>query len=108
MSSEIFHTVAQVGDVPEGQGLSVEVDGLMIALFHDGGQYYAMDDNCPHQGMPLSDGIVSDRTVECSWHGWRFSLESGKWLDSPRTCVKTYPVRVEGSDIKIGVRNDSQ
>lgn len=103
MSTETFHTVAQVGEVPEGQGLAVEVDGLMIALFHDGGQYYAMDDHCPHQGAPLSDGLVYDKSVECSWHGWRFSLESGKWLDSPRTCVKTYPVRVEGTDIKIGI-----
>jgi len=103
VSTETFHTVAQVGEVPEGQGLAVEVDGRMIALFHEGGQYYAMDDCCPHQGAPLSDGLVYDKSVECSWHGWRFSLESGKWLDSPRTCVKTYPVRVEGTDIKIGL-----
>jgi nitrite reductase/ring-hydroxylating ferredoxin subunit len=73
----MFHTVAQVGELAEGQGMPVEVDGRMIALFLDGGQYYAMDDCCPHQGAPLSDGIVYEKSVECSWHGWRFSLESG-------------------------------
>jgi nitrite reductase (NADH) small subunit/3-phenylpropionate/trans-cinnamate dioxygenase ferredoxin subunit len=41
--------------------------------------------------------------VTCLWHGWRFSLEDGRWLDSPRTCVGTYPVRVVGDEIQVSV-----
>lgn len=105
MGSEAFHTVAKVGEIPEGQGLAFEVEGRMIAVFLDNGEYYAIDDCCPHQGAPLSDGIVYDKSVTCTWHGWRFSLTDGKWLDSPRsrTCVRTYPVRIEGDVIQVGI-----
>ena len=98
-----FRTVARVGDVEEGVGLPVEVGDRPIALFLDEGRYFAMDDVCPHQGMPLNDGLVEGKTVTCTWHGWRFSLEDGSWLDSPRIKVGTYPVRVVGDEIQVAV-----
>ena len=98
-----YQTVANVGDVAEGTGLPVEVNGRAIALFLVDGDYFAIDDQCPHQGAPLCDGVVFDRTVTCTWHGWRFSLEDGRWLDSPRIRIGTYPVRVEGDQIQVAV-----
>lgn len=105
MSSDSFRSVAKVGEVPEGQGRVFEVDGRMIAVFLEQGKYYAIDDACPHQGAPLSDGVVFDKCVTCTWHGWRFSLEDGRWLDSPKGRIKLacYPVRVEGDDIQVSV-----
>jgi nitrite reductase (NADH) small subunit/3-phenylpropionate/trans-cinnamate dioxygenase ferredoxin subunit len=105
LSEEKYHTVAKVGEIAEGRGHSVIVEGLPIAVFLEGGTYYAIDDTCPHQGAPLADGIVFDKSVTCSWHGWRFSLENGCWLDSPksRTRVGTYPVRVVGDEIQVSV-----
>jgi nitrite reductase (NADH) small subunit/3-phenylpropionate/trans-cinnamate dioxygenase ferredoxin subunit len=103
LSAETFHTVARVGEIPEGEGRPFEVDGRMIAVFREGDRYYALDDVCPHQGAPLSDGIVEDKCVTCTWHGWRFSLQDGRWMDSPRTRVPCYPVRVVGEEIQVGV-----
>ena len=101
--NERFHTVAKVGEIPEGQGRAFEIDGRIIAVFMDGGRYYAIDDTCPHQGAPLSDGIVFDKTVTCTWHGWRFSLEDGRWLDSPRTRVGSHPVRLMDDEIQVSL-----
>lgn len=95
--------VASIGEVPEGEGRAFEADGRMIAVFLQNGTYFAMDDCCPHQGAPLSDGEVQDGVVTCAWHGWRFGLADGRWLDSPRTCVTTYPVRVIGDRIEVGL-----
>jgi NAD(P)H-dependent nitrite reductase small subunit len=98
-----YQTVAKVGEIPEGEGRPFEVDGRAIAVIRDGESYYAVDDHCPHQGAPLSDGCVGDRVVTCSYHGWRFSLEDGRWLDSPKSKIRigTYPVRVEGNEIQV-------
>jgi len=96
-----YQTVARVGEIPEGEGRPFEVDGLAIAVILDGGTYYAIDDQCPHQGAPLCDGLVLDKTIACTWHGWRFSLEDGRWLDSPGIRIGTYPVRVEGEEIQV-------
>ena len=105
VSSATFHAVAKVGEIPEGQGRVFEVDGRLIAVFQAGGEYYALDDACPHQGAQLSDGVVYDvdRSVTCTWHGWRFSLEDGRHLEGSRCRVATYPVRVEGDAIQVGV-----
>ena len=99
--AEHFQTVAQVSEVIEGQGFPVDVDGRPIALFLTDGQYFAIDDSCPHNGAPLCDGSVTGREIICSWHGWRFNLETGKRLDNPRGQVGTYPIRVVGDEIQV-------
>jgi nitrite reductase (NADH) small subunit len=101
--SGTYQTVARVGEIPEGEGRPFEVDGRAIAVILDRGAYYAIDDTCPHQGAPLCDGIIMDKTVTCTWHGWRFSLEDGRWLDNPRSklTIGSYPVRVEGDVIQV-------
>jgi nitrite reductase (NADH) small subunit/3-phenylpropionate/trans-cinnamate dioxygenase ferredoxin subunit len=103
VATEQFHTVAKVGEIPEGQGRMFDVDGVMVAVFLEGGQYYALEDACPHQGLPLNDGILFDKSVTCRWHGWRFSLEDGRHLDGSRVRVAAYPVRVEGDEIQVCV-----
>lgn len=107
MSEGTYQTVAKVGEVPEGGGFPVEVEGRPIAVIMDQGTYYAIDDTCPHQGAPLCDGMVSEKTITCTWHGWQFSLEDGRWLDSPRIKIGTYPVRVVGDEIQVLVPPDA-
>ena len=100
---EQFHTVGRVGEIEEGRGQPFEVAGRVIAVFLDEGQYYAIDDACPHQGAPLCDGIVANQTVTCTWHGWCFRLTDGRWVDNPRVLVGTYPVRVVGDEIQVRI-----
>jgi nitrite reductase (NADH) small subunit/3-phenylpropionate/trans-cinnamate dioxygenase ferredoxin subunit len=103
LPGETFHTVARVGEVVEGEGRLVEVEGRMIALFLEDGVYYAIDDLCPHQGASLAEGMVFNRSVTCNWHGWCFSLEDGRHLGGTQCRVATYPVRVVGGEIQVGV-----
>lgn len=74
-----------------------------VLLFRDAaGQIHALKDICPHRGIPLSYGRVVNDTVECPYHGWKFSgdgvcreipsLCSGQDLDCTKIKVKTYPV----------------
>ena len=52
-----------------------------------------IDDQCPHKGGPLSDGIVHGNAVTCPLHNWVFSLESGKAQGADEGTVRTYPLR---------------
>jgi phenylpropionate dioxygenase-like ring-hydroxylating dioxygenase large terminal subunit len=47
------------------------------------GRAFAMRDNCPHRGMPLSHGRFDGKTVECSYHGWRFDACTGQCVEIP-------------------------
>ena len=45
-----FVTVAKVGDIPAGQGQAFAVNGRMVAVFNENGNFSAIDDFCPHMG----------------------------------------------------------
>jgi nitrite reductase (NADH) small subunit/3-phenylpropionate/trans-cinnamate dioxygenase ferredoxin subunit len=98
-----FHTVARVGDLGDGEGLTVTVGTKLIALFRENGQYFAIDDTCPHMGASLSGGYLQGGIVTCPWHAWRFRLADGAWADNPRIKIGCYPVRVEGETIQVQV-----
>ena len=49
-----FVTIAKVGSIPEGQGITVPVGERLVAVFNSGGQYKAIDDTCPHMGASLA------------------------------------------------------
>jgi nitrite reductase (NADH) small subunit len=98
-----FRTVCRVGDVAEGEAKAFAINGKLIAVFCQGGQYFAIDDVCPHMGASLSEGFVEEGVVTCPWHGWRFRLCDGAWADSPRVKTGWYPVRVENNEIQVQV-----
>jgi phenylpropionate dioxygenase-like ring-hydroxylating dioxygenase large terminal subunit len=47
------------------------------------GKAFAMRDSCPHRGIPLSYGRFDGKTVECSYHGWRFEACTGQCVEIP-------------------------
>ena len=101
-----FRTVCRVGEVLEGEGKTVEIAGKLIAVFLHQGQYFAIDDVCPHMGASLSGGYVENGTVTCPWHAWRFRLCDGAWADYTKIKIGSYAVRVAGDDIQVEVPAD--
>lgn len=98
-----FHTVCRVDELLEGESRMFEVANKLIAIFRQEGQYFAIDDTCPHMGDSLSQGYVENGIVTCPWHAWRFRLADGAWADNPRIKIGSYPVRVMNGDIQVQV-----
>jgi nitrite reductase/ring-hydroxylating ferredoxin subunit/metal-sulfur cluster biosynthetic enzyme len=100
--SDRFMTVAKVGEIPEGGVKVVRVDDEPVAVFHVGGQYYALADRCTHDGGELSDGDLDGHVVECARHGARFDIRTGAVLAMPATgAVPRHAVRVIGDQIQV-------
>ena len=108
-----FVKVAKKSELPEhdgsleeveGKGTLVEVEGHRIALFNLGGEVFAIDDTCTHEGGPLSEGTVQGDQVICPWHGSRFSIVSGEAQALPAMeGVASYKVRVTDDDVEVEV-----
>ncbi|MEM6654960.1 MAG: nitrite reductase small subunit NirD [Planctomycetota bacterium] len=99
-----FETVAKVGEIPEGEGKTVLVNRRMVAVFCHGGDYFAIDDLCPHQGASLGAGAVDNRgAVACPWHAWRFDIRDGGWCDNPSLKVAAFETRVVGDEVQVAV-----
>jgi nitrite reductase/ring-hydroxylating ferredoxin subunit len=84
------------------------------------GRFFALKNVCPHQGAPLSEGVlVAELTacrpgeyafdaehphVRCPWHGWEYDLATGQsTYDPAHDRVRAYAVSVEdGSEVLAG------
>lgn len=82
--------VASAFAMPPGSRRLVTVDGRRILVVVDGDGVHALLDECPHYGVPLSDGRLRNGVVECPWHGWRFDVRTGECLHN-RSAVTTFP-----------------
>jgi len=99
-----FVRVGRVKDVPEGRPEVFDVEERRIAVYRLEDGFYAIDDICTHDGGPLADGDVDGDQVICPRHGARFSIKTGAALTFPAiTPVESYPVRVEGEELLIGI-----
>ena len=98
-----FITVAKTSDISEGQASAFAVNGRMVAVFNEGGDFQAIDDTCPHMGASLAGGYMEDGIVTCPWHAWRFKICDGTWCDNPRVKIDAFEVRVEGEEIQVRV-----
>lgn len=85
--------LCEVDDVPFGEGRSVSVGEQRIAIFYTAAGYFAIDNDCPHEGGPLSDGLLADACVTCPLHGRRVDLRSGR-VEGRDESVRTYPLQV--------------
>jgi NAD(P)H-dependent nitrite reductase small subunit len=102
--SEFFVPVATVDEVPRGAAKAVVVGGYEVAVFHVGDEWYAIESTCPHQGGPLAEGWVFEKTVTCPWHAWCFSLETGRMTMMDMEGVATFAVRIRDGSVEIDPR----
>jgi len=94
--------VAKVGEIAPGGHRVVVVDGVYIAVFNIGGEHYAIEDVCTHDGGELAGGIVDGDEIECMRHGARFCIRTGAVTAPPAyEPVAKFPVRVEGGVIQV-------
>jgi len=98
-----FVKVFNKSDLAEGQCKAVDANGKTIALFNVGGTICALDNTCLHRGGPLGEGILEGDVVTCPWHMWEYNVRTGEKVGTPSIKVATYPVQVDGNDIKVAV-----
>ena len=106
------HVVAAVADIPPGGRKLVEVDGRAVVVFNLGGEFFALNNRCPHRGGSLCQGRLTGlvqseepghyrysrrgEIIRCPWHGWEFDIRTGRsWCDPQRLRIRQYDVAVE-------------
>jgi nitrite reductase (NADH) small subunit len=105
MTEHRWVRVTRCADVPLREGRAVTLAGREIAIFNLGDRFMATDNQCPHQGGPLCDGIVAGDSVVCPLHAWKVRLDSGT-VERPApndACIATYPTRVDEGIVWLGL-----
>ncbi|MEM6737471.1 MAG: nitrite reductase small subunit NirD [Bacteroidota bacterium] len=95
---------------PQNGGICIKYHDLQIAIFNftRRNEWYATQNLCPHkQQMILSRGMIGsdgdEPKVACPFHKNTFSLKTGKNLNGSLCDIATYPVKIEGNKVFVGV-----
>lgn len=100
-SSEMILEICASQQLKPGSAFRVQLqNGDEVAIYNIDGEYYAIDNSCPHRGAPLSEGPLCGHVIECGLHGWQFDLRSGECLTVPER-LRIYEVYVEAGMIKL-------
>jgi metal-sulfur cluster biosynthetic enzyme/nitrite reductase/ring-hydroxylating ferredoxin subunit len=103
-----FERVIDATEVPDPGKTLVEVEGEMIALFHVGGQWFAIDDVCTHDGGPLADGELRDHKIACPRHGAKFDIRTGAALTMPAVRpTRAHETKVEDGGVWVRLRDSA-
>ncbi|MDR6226310.1 nitrite reductase small subunit NirD [Desmospora profundinema] len=87
--------------LPKG-GKTVHVGEVELAVFRlSNGDFRAVENRCPHKGGPLAEGVVSGTFVFCPLHEYKVNLCDGKVQEPDTGCVRTYPIEVEGNEVRV-------
>ncbi|MEM9196147.1 MAG: Rieske (2Fe-2S) protein, partial [Myxococcota bacterium] len=70
---------------------------------------HVLDDQCPHEGYPLSQGTLREGVLTCAWHNWKFDICTGNCTTGGDQ-VRRYPTRIRSgvleADLKIDVTRE--
>lgn len=119
------HVVAKVDEIPPGGRKIAEVAGRSIGVFNINGEFFALRNQCPHQGGPLCRGPVSGlakaqtpdemtyirrgEILRCPWHQWEFDIRTGQsWVDPAKVRVRSYEARTESGSTLLSEPDTSK
>ncbi|WNV84283.1 non-heme iron oxygenase ferredoxin subunit [Umezawaea sp. Da 62-37] len=99
--------VCAFADLDERKPFAADVDGSPVVVVRDGDRVHALEDQCSHAAVSLSEGEVTKQGIECWLHGSRFDLTTGEPSSPPASePVAVYAVEVRDGDVYVAVPQD--
>jgi 3-phenylpropionate/trans-cinnamate dioxygenase ferredoxin component len=97
-------TIAEESELHEGEKKALEVNQQSLLLLKSQGTYYAIQNVCPHECLPLTEGTLEDHTLTCPFHGASFCIKTGAVKTPPAfSDLETYPVRVQDKQVQVQI-----
>lgn len=106
-----YKLIAQTNELPNGNKKKILHENREILILNIEDSFYAVDNKCPHMGGSLYDGTLDGHSIVCPRHGSGFDVRTGKVTKTGKLLfikvkpkdLYTYPVKIEGTDIFIGI-----
>jgi nitrite reductase/ring-hydroxylating ferredoxin subunit len=114
--------VAELASLEPGKGFCVRARDVNLILVKTASGVHALENKCPHLGLPMGRGKVEGEELVCPFHGSRFDVRTGEntdWVSAvagvripawssallsfgkkPQP-ARTFPVSVEGQDVYV-------
>jgi len=95
--------ICRTSDVPANGLKECEGDGgLKLLIANSGSDYFAVQAICPHQEVPLCEGMYDGTVLTCHQHLWQWDIRTGAPMGIAEAPLERYEVTVEGDAIYVG------
>lgn len=108
-----WHALCGREDLVANSGVVAWVEGAQVALFYlpdaaNGAQLYAVDNRDPQSGANvIGRGIIGslagDLVIAAPLYKQHYRLQDGSCLEYPEQQLRTWPVRLQGDRVEIGL-----
>lgn len=113
-----------VDDFAGGARRIVSVGPLQIGVVAHGGEFFAYENVCVHQGGPVCEGRIMGCVVDeydaegnhrgqrfdedrphlvCPWHGFEYDLRTGEYVVDRSQRLRKFDTVLDGSDVYVVV-----
>lgn len=95
--------VCHAAEVPENGLKECEAEGgLKLVVANAGGEFFGFQAVCPHQDVPLCEGLFDGSTLTCHMHLWQWDVRTGAPLGVAEAPLQRYPLAREGDALYLG------
>ena len=83
----------------------IYIHGIYILLIKKNNKYFAIEDNCPHQNMPINKGRIMNNILTCPFHNASFCIKTGKIKDTLSISdLNIFKIKIKKNKIKIQIK----
>src|SRR5216110_1313918 len=95
--------VCRVVEIPENGLKECEAGGgLKVVVAKAGGEFFGFQAICPHQEVPLCEGLFDGSVLTCHMHLWQWDIRTGAPLGIAEAPLQRYALAREGDAIYLG------
>ncbi|MGH6884637.1 MAG: cyclic nucleotide-binding domain-containing protein [Geminicoccales bacterium] len=92
-----------MAEVPQNGLKQCEAEGgLKLVVANAGGEFFGFQAVCPHQDVPLCEGLFDGQTLTCHMHLWQWDVRTGAPLGIAEAPLQRYALQVEGDSLYLG------
>jgi nitrite reductase (NADH) small subunit len=118
------YVVGRLDEFAEGSRKVVSCDGIEVGVFRVDGELVAWHNQCAHLQGPVCQGRIyskveepvdanghtrmlhyndKDKHIVCPWHGWEFSLKTGKHPGNPKAGLRKATLEIADGHVYVVV-----
>src|SRR5688572_19515049 len=102
-SGSPWRRVCRSDEVPANGMKQFSVEGTDVLIVDAGGELFAYQALCPHEAVPLQDGVHDGCALTCLEHLWQFDVRTGAPMGDADTGLRGYRLQLEGGEVYIAL-----
>ena len=98
-----WHRVCATSDVPVNGIKEFGLNGTRLIVVNAGDTFRAYEAMCPHEAVPLADGVCDGNVLTCLEHMWQFDVRTGAPMGDAQEGLKGFDLKEENGALYVAV-----